>query len=596
VTDPALRALFEDCCRLAGCARPPLLLATDLVASPAAMGWRRPRVLLPRAVAAGFGADELRRVFLHELAHLRSRDVPLNAALLLAGRAYWFHPLVALALRRLRAAQESARDFEALALARESDPVPYARTLLRLCEELRAARRQPALSFLSRESSLKGRIVMLTRFARPTLASSFLGFGMCAALGWLAFTTSSSAGAPQAGGEDGRGAADLRSLGYLAPQGHAGPAGPEALAGRPGGPAPALAQVRVERQAPPEPWRAPLAERLGRTAAVDFREAPVRDVLEHVRRSAGVEVVLEPDTEELLDRTFSLAGDELSARQVLDLLARAERDLDWCTANGAVRVGYHGSLSEPVDVRFYNTGALLPTGVEDGGAVEEAIQLVQELSGPGWDWADTSIESWRGLIVVRQTDAVHARVEQTLNRMLNRGAEAPAPEPRWKARLAEQLARKVSVSAEDASPAELARGLGLAQRVPVVVPSELNGATQVTVALKDVPLGAALAEIARQAELAAFAADGALVLEEHPPVEVEFFEVADLVRPRPGAEDINAADGLIGMVRSYVDPQSWERPECNVRIWRDLLVIEQSRPVLDGTRDLLEAARRASER
>jgi len=45
------------------------------VGSPALMGFIRPWLLLPEGVAGGFTPAELRYVFLHELAHLKRRDI-----------------------------------------------------------------------------------------------------------------------------------------------------------------------------------------------------------------------------------------------------------------------------------------------------------------------------------------------------------------------------------------------------------------------------------------------------------------------------------------------------------------------------------------
>jgi beta-lactamase regulating signal transducer with metallopeptidase domain len=128
-------------------------------------------VLLPPAIARASPPAELRRSLLHE--HHCRGDVPLNVLLVLAARLYWFHPLVAVALARLPAAQESTRDFEALALAREErDPLPYARTLLPIALEQPRSAAASALLFLPRESAIQGRIVMLTRCKKPSCARS----------------------------------------------------------------------------------------------------------------------------------------------------------------------------------------------------------------------------------------------------------------------------------------------------------------------------------------------------------------------------------------------------------------------------------------
>ncbi len=103
------------------------------VQSPCLVGFFRPCLLLPRGLMGELSRDELRLVFLHELAHLRRRDLALNWLLAAVESIHWFNPLVWLVTRRFRADREEACDASALA-ARPEERATYGETLIKLLE------------------------------------------------------------------------------------------------------------------------------------------------------------------------------------------------------------------------------------------------------------------------------------------------------------------------------------------------------------------------------------------------------------------------------------------------------------------------------
>lgn len=572
VSDPAVVELFESCRLAARFPRRVDLVQTDLVGSPAAAGWLRPRILLPSAILADFRPEELRHVFLHELAHLRRGDVPLNALLVLAQRLYWFHPLVRLALGRLRAAQESTRDWEALALARDADPVPYARTLLRLIEE-GSQRRAPSVGFLQAGNAMKWRILMITRFRPASLRGAVLGLGLLGVLGWTAFTTAAAAPVAKVGADPSSEVPVVASDGF---------------------------QVRVERQQAPEPWRAELRERLNAPQQVAFRDTPLEAVLEWIRTVANVNVVVDMDDGDLDDLRLTLQGEFLTSEQVLNIVTRTHGELSWCLAREAVCLGWRGNLPLAMDLRFYNVGPLLPydEDVDDYDGVDDVLTLAQEMTWMLGDWESDGvrIDFWRGLVVVKHTDEMHAAVEASLNRMLNRGEAAPEPTPEWKHKIQGALDRVLNVKYEDEDFADVVHSVGEVLGVPIVLPADYDDSLTVSLNLQGVTATHVLEWLATIGEFSVFLDDGAVVFGRGLPVEFEFFEVADLIHSRPDAEDWDAADGLDSMIRDHVDPESWdERPEVMLRYWKDMMVVAQTRPALDAIQDLLDAARRASD-
>ena len=84
------------------------------VGAPVTWGWWRPIVLLP-ADAMSWPIERRRAALMHELAHVARRDSLTQLLASLACAAYWFHPLMWLAVRKLRRESELASDDRVLA-------------------------------------------------------------------------------------------------------------------------------------------------------------------------------------------------------------------------------------------------------------------------------------------------------------------------------------------------------------------------------------------------------------------------------------------------------------------------------------------------
>lgn len=134
-TDPAGPALESRARRLAGrigLRRPFRVRTTTALDTPAAIGWRRPAILLPEPVIDRLDGPELDTLLLHELAHLEERD-DLVAVLGIAARAVLFHHPCAWWLSR-RAASEREHRCDDLVAVCTGDRATYVRALVELEE------------------------------------------------------------------------------------------------------------------------------------------------------------------------------------------------------------------------------------------------------------------------------------------------------------------------------------------------------------------------------------------------------------------------------------------------------------------------------
>jgi beta-lactamase regulating signal transducer with metallopeptidase domain len=150
-----LAPLWEVSDRLALDEAPRLLRSAE-TNMPFACGLRRPTVVLP-AQSDDWTPARRRAVLLHELAHVRRRDLAGHTLAQIVCAAYWFHPLVWAAAQRLRAESERACDDLALACgARASD---YAEHLLDIVASVRRDTTPHAALAMARRSEFEGRML-----------------------------------------------------------------------------------------------------------------------------------------------------------------------------------------------------------------------------------------------------------------------------------------------------------------------------------------------------------------------------------------------------------------------------------------------------
>lgn len=174
-----------------GCSRPVEVRVLPLVCSPFLCGLRQPVLLLPSRMCAEDYRDELQGILVHELSHVRSRDLVWNVALHLVSVALWFHPLA----WRMRAAHARACEMVADAASAGflGDVQTYRRTLARVALAIAAPPPAAGLAMAGR-SDISRRLAALARTAgsrplscRRVAVSLLFGLTIVALLGSLRF-------------------------------------------------------------------------------------------------------------------------------------------------------------------------------------------------------------------------------------------------------------------------------------------------------------------------------------------------------------------------------------------------------------------------
>lgn len=168
----AVRRLLREVCATLGLRRVPTLRLGAGLRSAAVVGLARPVILLPDE--RNSDAD-LHHVLLHEVAHIKRRDLWAEAAFALLHLVYWFHPLVAIARRRAHAAREVCCD---LTVARAlGSSTAYRETLLEHARRMLQGPRPAgaAAGFLLQPSTVLARLAALERHgSRPAGRATWL--------------------------------------------------------------------------------------------------------------------------------------------------------------------------------------------------------------------------------------------------------------------------------------------------------------------------------------------------------------------------------------------------------------------------------------
>lgn len=168
VESPELLAMVDAITCDLGLRRQVEVLESDLVASPATLGWRHPVILLPAGSWRDWSYEQLQVVLSHELAHIRRGDFALGLIGHLCVAFHFYHPLVHWLAARMRLDQELHADNAAAEL--NGGPNRYLEILARMVldHDSRLVG-WPAPMFIPTRGTLVRRIEMLkstTPFSR----------------------------------------------------------------------------------------------------------------------------------------------------------------------------------------------------------------------------------------------------------------------------------------------------------------------------------------------------------------------------------------------------------------------------------------------
>jgi len=137
-----------------GIHRPVRVFNLNEESMPMTWGIFRPVVVLPKS-SDRWTSSRKNMVLLHEMAHIRRLDMPIQILMRFICAVYWFHPLVWMALFRLRAERERACDD--YVVSHVGKATSYATELVRIAEQYRWTQLETGMA-MARTNELNDRI------------------------------------------------------------------------------------------------------------------------------------------------------------------------------------------------------------------------------------------------------------------------------------------------------------------------------------------------------------------------------------------------------------------------------------------------------
>ena len=194
VTDSAVLALIQRCRQSAGVRQPLWVIETAEVKSPALFGALVPRLLVPAGLISRFTAAELRFIFMHELEHVRRRDIALNWIVTGVLALHWFNPIVWFAFKRLRSDRELVRDANVLRQLPPEEVPAYGNTILKLVGQgfVPQSPSPGLIGILEASGRLRRRLSMIARFQNPVPLRSWLAHPAALVLAFMTLTDAST--------------------------------------------------------------------------------------------------------------------------------------------------------------------------------------------------------------------------------------------------------------------------------------------------------------------------------------------------------------------------------------------------------------------
>lgn len=189
LSDARVKSIMESCNNEMNVRRNIELFRTNLVSSPALLGIVKPKLLMPDSSLRALSEEQLRFVFLHELAHLKRNDIAVNWVISALLALHWFNPLLWYAFRKMRQDQELACDELALTRITVAERKDYARTIITLAEAFSSPVRLAGVASVSgSKGELKRRILVITSRNKKSFKWSLLGLAVIMLLGCAALT------------------------------------------------------------------------------------------------------------------------------------------------------------------------------------------------------------------------------------------------------------------------------------------------------------------------------------------------------------------------------------------------------------------------
>lgn len=187
-SDETILALITSCQNSLGLSGNIIVLQPDNYKTPSVSGFIRPKLLIPAGIETKLTNDELKYIILHELAHLKRKDIFVNCLIGIMQIIHWFNPVLWYAFYCWREDSEIACDAYVLSKIGANHANDYGWLIIKLLEDCSLKNAYGTIGMIGVKSHLKRRIKMISLFSKYSYSWSGLSVALMIVLGAVLLT------------------------------------------------------------------------------------------------------------------------------------------------------------------------------------------------------------------------------------------------------------------------------------------------------------------------------------------------------------------------------------------------------------------------
>jgi len=151
--DDNIISILERCRQRIDVKKMPEIICCTESKGPSLMGHFKPKIIISPEVLGSLSNEDLEHIFLHEIMHIKRKDILANWLMIILQAFHWFNPIVWYAFSEMRKDREIICDAWVLALLEPEKRKNYGNTIISLVEILSSAYWRPGIVGMAKNKS-----------------------------------------------------------------------------------------------------------------------------------------------------------------------------------------------------------------------------------------------------------------------------------------------------------------------------------------------------------------------------------------------------------------------------------------------------------
>jgi beta-lactamase regulating signal transducer with metallopeptidase domain len=202
-TDYEIINILERCRRRVQVKKIPGIICCTGSKGPSLIGHFKPKIIVSPDVLRSLSYEDLEHIFLHELMHIKRRDILENWLMIIVQSLHWFNPIVWYAFSKMRKDREIICDAQVLTLLEPERRKNYGNTIISLVEILSSNYWRPGIVGMAKnKSEIKRRIIMIKKFNKTSLSWTIIITAIVVLIGAISLTNAKGLANPPSSNDD----------------------------------------------------------------------------------------------------------------------------------------------------------------------------------------------------------------------------------------------------------------------------------------------------------------------------------------------------------------------------------------------------------